>query len=220
MIKKYLIVGLPRTGTTSFCVAALQSGYRTAHTAYTSQALIDAEVIADTPVFCDYKKLIQLFPNCEIVLLQRQASHWLPSIKKLLTRMSKNLISNSGGFNDTIKRCYFSVFEGLNESNIHDDAFLLASYENHQKAVITYCLENNIILHEVDIAQLNTQRMSTILPAKIKTERLQFPHLNRSGKVTAWNDIKHTLKVESTNAGKVDPDESLYKKVQSELCLN
>lgn len=220
MMKKYLIVGLPRTGTTSFCAAALQLGYRTAHTAYTVKALIDAEVIADTPVFCDYQELVRLFPKSEIVLLQRETSRWLPSVKQLLFRMSKNLFSTSGGFNDTIKRCYLTVFEGLSENNFDDDAFLSTCYNRHREAVVTFCLNNNVALHHVDIDTLSIPALNTIMPAKTASDSLCFPHLNRSGKVTAWNDIRHELKVESTNAGKVDPDASLYTKLQSELCLN
>ncbi|MEM7388342.1 MAG: sulfotransferase, partial [Pseudomonadota bacterium] len=49
MSSKIFIIGLPRTGTTSICNSFLQLGYKTAHTAYTQQAITTADVIADTP---------------------------------------------------------------------------------------------------------------------------------------------------------------------------
>jgi len=57
MSSKIFIIGLPRTGTTSICNSFLQLGYKTAHTAYTQQAIITADVIADTPVFSEYALL-------------------------------------------------------------------------------------------------------------------------------------------------------------------
>ena len=41
---KILVTGLPRTGTTSVCIAALHLGVKTAHTAYTREALGQAQL--------------------------------------------------------------------------------------------------------------------------------------------------------------------------------
>lgn len=214
------MVGLPRSGTTSFCVAALDLGYRTAHTAYTANSLIEAEVIADTPVFCDYPELFSCFPDSEIILLTRQPCDWLPSIKQLLQRMSKNLFSSTGGFNDTIKRSYLSVFNELNDANLADDEFLLSRYEQHANAVRHFCLKNFVVLHEIEIESLCYETLSNVLPVRTENNNLSFPHLNKNGKVTAWNDVKHPLKIESTKLGKVDPDHRLYQNLKRELCLN
>jgi len=54
---KIWIIGLPRTATTSVCVAMLDLGYKTAHTSYTKTCFKHAQVIADTPIFCDYQQL-------------------------------------------------------------------------------------------------------------------------------------------------------------------
>lgn len=219
-MKKYFVVGLPRTGTTSVCVAALAFGYRTAHTAYTTRALVDAQCIADTPVFCDYPALLTLFPKSEVILLNRNMELWLPSIKRLLSRMSKNLFTQTGGFNDTIKRSYLTVFDGLNENNLNDDDYLRRCYDNHQTSVRNYCEEQGVTLHEVDIETLCLNKLSIIMPPLVDLTLSAFPHVNMQGKVTAWNDIRHELKIESTNLGKVDPDLSLYKNLRSNLCLN
>lgn len=219
-MKKYFVVGLPRTGTTSLCVAALSLGYRTAHTAYTGKTLLDAQCIADTPVFCDYPRLLSLFPKSEVILLNRSSEEWLPSIKRLLNRMSKNLFSQTGGFNDTIKRCYLTVFDGLNESNLNNDDFLKACYENHQTLVKNYCKEQGVPLHLVDIETLTMAQLKAIMPALSDQPISCFPHINKQGKVTAWNDVRHELKIESTNLGKVEPDLTLYEILRSDLCLN
>ena len=78
--QKIFIIGLPRTATTSVCVAMLELGFKTAHTAYTNQAMNDAQVIADTPVFCDYQLLDKTYPNAKFIYLTREFSSWLPSI--------------------------------------------------------------------------------------------------------------------------------------------
>ena len=50
-MQKIFIIGLPRTGTTSVCVAMLELGFYVAHTAYTDRSFTEAQVIADTPIF-------------------------------------------------------------------------------------------------------------------------------------------------------------------------
>ncbi|MFQ3195483.1 MAG: hypothetical protein ACI9N3_002317, partial [Colwellia sp.] len=52
---KIFIIGLPRSGTTSICAAMLELGYTVAHTAYTQKTFDQAQVIADTPIFADFK---------------------------------------------------------------------------------------------------------------------------------------------------------------------
>jgi hypothetical protein len=55
--EKIFIIGLPRSGTTSICSVMLELGYSVAHTAYTQKTFDNAQVIADTPIFADYKQL-------------------------------------------------------------------------------------------------------------------------------------------------------------------
>jgi hypothetical protein len=47
------------------------------------------------------------------------------------------------------------------------------------------------------------------------TEITDMPKLNVNGKVTAWNDLKHPLKVSSTRMGKVDKDADLLTFMQA-----
>ncbi|OCQ23155.1 hypothetical protein A7985_04175 [Pseudoalteromonas luteoviolacea] len=207
MNEKYFVLGLPRTGTTSLCVASLDIGLKTAHTAYTQNTIKNAQLIADTPVFNDYEKLYQLFPNAQFIYLEREMSLWLPSIRRLLTRMLPNLIERGGGFNETLKRCFFSTFPELNADKIEDDDYLITCYYSHKVKVTEFLNKtgaNNLFVN------LANPESNKLLAEFMNVPQINIPHLNKKGKVTAWNEIRHPLKVESTRIGKVDKDALLY----------
>jgi hypothetical protein len=210
MNDKVFIVGLPRTGTTSVCVAALHLGFRTAHTAYTRNTFKNAQVIADTPVFNDYQTLSHIYPNSRFIYLERDLQLWLPSISQLLQRMSTNLLREDGGFNDTIKRCFLNTFNGLNTQLTGDYEYLTACYECHKSKALRFFEQNALDYLSLDISApqaLNT--LSTFLFAD-SLNLDSMPYTNKGGKVTAWNEIRHPLKVSSTRNGKVDKDSQLY----------
>jgi hypothetical protein len=210
-MSKIFIIGLPRTGTTSVCVACLNLGYKTAHTAYTRNTFRDAQVIADTPIFNDYKRLSMLYPDAKYIYLDRELSLWLPSIAQLLTRMSSNLLSEKGGFNDTIKRCYLETFSGLNIHNVSDYAFLSQCYQSHKNNVMKFFESRQVDYLILNLAHTGSiQALASFL--KVNCD-IPMPFLNKKGKVTAWNTIQNPLKVASTRQGKVDKDEVLLKPV-------
>ncbi|QTH71666.1 sulfotransferase [Pseudoalteromonas xiamenensis] len=209
--KKTLIVGLPRTGTTSLCALTLQLGYKTAHTAYTQKTFLEAEVIADTPIFCDYGKLATYFENTQLILLQREQTEWAISVSTLLKRMAKNLLSQQGGFNDTIKRAYFEIFPELTFELISDLNYLVECYEKHQREVFKFANLNNLPLLTLNVQTDGINRLTEFLPNKTSQHINAFPHLNQNGKVTAWKDVNHPLKIESTNLGKAEKDSLLYQ---------
>jgi hypothetical protein len=151
-INKIFIIGLPRTATTSVCLALLGLGFKTAHNAYTQHAFTEAKVLADTPIFCDYQTLDKHFPNSKFIYLTREASLWLPSIKQLLQRMIVNLQRSDGGFNPYLKRCYSEVFSPLSLTNIAKDEFLLACYERHQQGVFDYFHQREEDLLTLDVS--------------------------------------------------------------------
>ena len=216
---KVFVVGLPRTGTTSFCAAMLEMGFSVAHTAYTKSAFQQAQVIADTPIFCDFQHLSFSYPNAKFVYLNRALEKWLPSIKQLLNRMYSNVVREDGGFNPHIKRCYQSVFSPFTLENINNDEFLSRCYLAHKHLIIEHfssarqpsinsAKENNAHrLLELNISDSDAiSRLQEFL--SIPPSEVRFSHLNIGGKVTAWKDIKHPLKVESTNNGRID--KSIY----------
>lgn len=208
-MKKIFIIGLPRTGTTSVCAACMELGFKTAHTAYTQKTFKQAQVIADTPIFNDYQRLASIYPDAKFIYLDRVMSQWLPSISQLLARMSANLFTDKGGFNDTIKRCYLNTFLNLNSDRVNDYQYLESCYNKHKSTALNFFLEQgleHLVLNLDD--QMALKKLARFLDVEHAGE-IAMPCLNKKGKVTAWNDIRHSLKVSSTRNGKVDKDELL-----------
>ncbi|ASP48863.1 sulfotransferase family protein [Cognaticolwellia beringensis] len=204
MMTKVFIIGLPRTGTTSVCAAMLELGFRVAHTAYTDRSFVEAQVIADTPIFCDYQLLDKAYPDAKFIYLTRTMDKWLPSIQQLLARMHSNLIRDDGGFNPIIKRCYQEIFAPYNLENIHNIEFLAQCYQQHERQVRAYFQDRENDLLSIDISDSHSYTELLCFLGKDKeTKGLNFKKLNVGGKVTAWKDIKNKLKVDSTNKGRV-----------------
>jgi hypothetical protein len=205
-INKIFIIGLPRTATTSVCLAMMGLGFKTAHNAYTQNAFCEAKVLADTPIFCDYKTLDQHFPNSKFIYLTREPSLWVPSIKQLLQRMIVNLQRGDGGFNPYLKRCYSEIFSPLSVQNINDDEFLLSCYQRHQQGVINYFQQRHQDLITLDVSEKDSyQKLLTFLRMEqLDVNKRGFKHINIGGKVKAWQDINNILKIESTNKGRID----------------
>lgn len=205
---KIFIIGLPRTATTSLCLAFLELGYKTAHTAYTYSSFKQAQVIADTPIFSDYQQLDEIYPNSLFIYLERDLATWLPSIKQLLNRMAGNLLRTDGGFNPIIKRCFSQTFAPFTPDNIQTDDFLTQCYLSHQSQVLSYFKHKQHHLLRLNIAKPDSYQQllhflqQHQLPAE--SPATGFTAINIAGKVTAWNQIKHPLKVASTRSGKID----------------
>ena len=204
--EKIFIIGLPRTATTSVCLAMLEQGFKTAHNAYTENAFSKAQVLADTPVFCDYQKLDKHFVNSKFIYLTRTAEKWLPSIKQLLQRMYVNLQRTDGGFNPHLKRCYNEIFSPLNEDNLNSDAFLLSCYQRHQQGVEAYFSGREQDLLTIDVSEDDSyaKLLSFLNIDSANAREGGFKQINIGGKVKAWQDLNNALKVESTNKGRID----------------
>lgn len=204
-MKKIFIIGLPRTGTTSVCAAMLDLGFKVAHTAYTERSFSEAQVIADTPAFCDYQRLDKAYPEAKFIYLTRAMDKWLPSIKQLLNRMHINLEREDGGFNPIIKRCYKATFNPYNLDNINSFEFLTQCYQQHEQQVQQYFKNRASQLLAIDVSAEHSyaELLDFLNIDKNKVDNVSFAKLNVGGKVTAWKDIKNTLKVDSTNKGRV-----------------
>lgn len=200
-LNKVFIIGLPRTGTTSICKKCLDFGFHVAHTAYTDNTFELATVLADTPIFADYQALDNAYPNSKFVLLERELSDWLPSIKQLLQRMYTNVTRTDGGFNPIIKRCYQQIFSPFTFENISDNDFLTQAYVKHHQAVLHYFKHQPNKLLCINVQHKNAAKALTKF-LSIDTSTAPFEHLNKGGKVTAWKDIEHPKKVASTRKGK------------------
>jgi hypothetical protein len=200
MEAKIFIIGLPRTGTTSICAALLKLGFRVAHTAYSQKCLTTAQVIADTPVFSDYQQLAQQFPQAKFIYLTRDLDLWIPSIRQLLQRMYKNIVRNDGGFNPVLKRCYQKTFSPFTLENFAKDDFLIQCYQRHQTEIENFFADKTEKLLSFDISKANSyQSMCNFLQVipNASNAKTQFEKINTGGKITAWNKIKHPLKIDS-----------------------
>ncbi|WP_448213424.1 sulfotransferase [Colwellia sp. MEBiC06753] len=203
--KKIWIIGLPRTATTSVCQAMLGLGYKTAHTCYTQTCLNQAQVIADTPIFYDYPIFDQRFAGSKFINLTRELTNWLPSIRQLLLRMHTNLQREDGGFNPYLKRCFNEVFKPLTLANIQSDDFLKHCYQRHQDAVQLYFTNRPNDLLTIDVSDDGSfNQLLKFLEISPPINHAGFLPINMGGKVTAWNEIKHPLKIASTRDGKID----------------
>jgi len=203
---KVFVIGLPRTGTTSMCSTLLSLNYKVAHTAYTQATFEQANAIADTPIFNDYKELYEHYPDSQFIYLTRDAEKWIPSIKQLLLRMYNNVVRDDGGFNPIIKRCYTTIFSPFTVENINNDDFLLSCYNKHLTATTDFFKQQNFPVLFIDISKKDDyQRLLSFLNKDNIDEKisgLSFPVLNQGGKVTAWKDLKHPNKIESTKNGR------------------
>ncbi|ODA30613.1 sulfotransferase [Veronia pacifica] len=180
-MSKVFIVGLPRTGTTSLCKACIDLGFSTAHTAYTVETIVNAEVVADTPVFNDYMLLHRKYPDARFIYLERPLAVWLPSISRLLSRMADNLFSEHGGFNDTIKRCFFNTFQGLTTDKIDDFEFLETCYQQHRRQALHYFQQNKTNYICLDIADADCHDLLCQF-LNVPLQHRRMPRLNVTGK--------------------------------------
>jgi len=198
---KIFIIGLPRTGTTSICASLLKLGYRVAHTAYTRRCMCDAQVIADTPIFCDYQTLAEQYPNAKFIYLIRDLTLWLPSIRQLLQRMHKNITRKDGGFNPILKRCYQSVFAPFTLDKFSQDEFLIKCYQQHYQIAVNFFVNRKTDLLIIDISEKDSfHQMLTYLNVHdlaLVNKINNFERMNIRGKITAWNKIKDNNKIDS-----------------------
>ena len=197
---KIFIIGLPRTGTTSLCALMLDLGYKTAHTAFTRYSFYEAEVIADTPVYCDYRQLDVLFPGSKFIYLDRAESQWLPSISRLLVRMAPRL-ARKDGFHPVMQRCFNTVFSPLTIDSAQDEVHLSFCYRRHREQVLDYFCQQPHRLLSVDIVSPNAlPSLQAFLGLPLSEQAM--PHLNQGKKIAQWQRIDHPNKVGSNLSGR------------------
>lgn len=199
-MNKLFVIGLPRTGTTSVCAALLNHDFKVAHTALTKQAFALADVVADTPCFCDYPQLDRLFPDSRFVYLQRDTEEWIPSIQMLLTKIM-NHRQNDKHLHPVIQRCFDTCFGILSTENPLDKQHLVQCYQTHQQQIKEHFAHRNDLL-SIDISHQNSLNQLLNFLGK-PGENKVFPQLNTGRMITAWKDIKHPNKV---NANAIGPE--------------
>lgn len=199
-MNKLFIIGLPRTGTTSISVALLDYGFNVAHTAYTKRAFELADVISDSPVFCDYQHLDRLFPGSKFVYLERDLSLWVPSMQMLINKMAASLDLKTGVFNPVLKRTFNETFKLSTTATPDDAQHLIECYQRHNHAVHHYFKGRNDLL-SIDVSKENSLSELLAFIGVTTDELMSFPHLNVGKQVASWKEYKHPNKVNSNAAG-------------------
>lgn len=217
-MSKIIVVGLPRTGTTSVSVALLEMGFLVAHMGFTKKAFEVAEAITDAPCFSDYMYLDKLFPGSKFVYLSRDLDKWVPSMTMLLGKMAPHLDAEKGRFNPIMKRSFHHTFSA-NLPLTSDE--LIECYTRHKKEVFDYFKDANKNSNDflsIDVSEPGslTQLKQFLLPELlarnlISTEQKNhlntaktsedFPVLNVGRSVAGWHEYKHPNKVNSNLAG-------------------
>lgn len=196
-MKKIFIIGLPRTGTSSVCATLLDMGYKVAHCANTMRSIEAADVIGDTPAYCDYKKLDKKYPGSKFIYLDREIEKWLPSIKYLLHRMHPGLTASTDGFHPTVKRCYRNIFKQLDCATLFSDSHLTSCYTLHKHKVFKYFSDRKSDFLAIDISEDGSHRkMQSFLGVDCTSE--SFPTLNSNGQIISWHMLQHKNKVPDT----------------------
>ncbi|RBW45710.1 sulfotransferase family protein [Psychromonas sp. B3M02] len=198
-MSKIFIIGLPRTGTTSISVAFLNLGYKVAHTAFTKQSFVLADVVTDCPCFSDYQQLDKLFPGARFVYLTRDLTNWLPSVQGLLKKMLPKLDTNTGDFSPVLKRSFNETFD-LTSPDLLNEQHLIDCYQTHQQQVLSYFAGRTNFL-SIDISETNSySQLCEFLTIPHALEDT-FPHVNKGQQVAHWKAVKHSNKISSFCAG-------------------
>ncbi len=193
-MSKIFIIGLPRTGTTSACVSLLDLNFKVAHCAVTEGSLLAADVIGDTPAYCDYKALDKRFPDSRFIYLERSLDSWIPSIKTLFENMINGLLVPQGGFPPAVKRCYKEVFSPLTVSSSQSNEHLKSCYLKHKKNLLEYFKNRKEDFLSIDISQPDAyQEMVSFL--NVNTTNTHFKKMNAGGQIVSWRELQHKNKI-------------------------
>jgi hypothetical protein len=195
------IVGLPRTGTTSLCADFLDLGYRVAHTAYTQATIHRAQVLADTPIFADYRELSEINKPDAWIYLHRDERAWAESMATLIGKVCSR---PSDKYPTVFWRAWERVF-GPREhlASLSTDA-LIQCFEQHKNDVIDAAGALNIPLWQWQLGEVTDQTISVAQALNNPVGELTMvqtnQHLNQD-RIFAWNEIDHVNKVASNLRG-------------------
>ena len=199
-MSKIIIIGLPRTGTTSISVCLLEAGFKVAHTAFTKETFYLADVISDAPCFSDFKQLDQLFPHSTFIYLEREITSWVPSIQRLLSKMAPHLEAKAGHFSPVLKRSFMDTFN-TDCTQLLSDEHLINCYQQHQQGVKDYFRGRTDLL-SIDLSKKESfQQLCDFLSLPFISGQI-FPHLNKGTQVSKWKSYKHPNKINSYSAGR------------------
>lgn len=198
---RIFIVGLPRTGTTSLCADFLGLDYRVAHTAYTRATIERAQVLADTPIFADYRELSEIKKPDAWIYLQRDEHAWAQSMATLISKVCSRPHDK---YSPVFWRAWERVFGPRKQLATLTTEALIQRFEQHRYDVIDAARALAIPLWQWQLGGVTDQAISVAEALSNQVEELTVvqtgQHLNRN-RVFAWNEINHANKVASNLRG-------------------
>ena len=223
---KIIVVGLPRTGTTSLCRELLDLNYRVAHTAYSQASCEAATVIADTPAYADFNELNQVWSPDVWLYLHRPLAQWLVSIRFLIEQLANQPRNR---LPPLFWRCWQRVF-GEFDRDISDQQlqhiyfrhqdWVRQSAEINQQQLLSVRLidsttnltiESKSDLINVDSLPAEDNNSETPISTKLgdllqhepseNIYPITSPYCLNQGRVAAWVSLKHRNKIPSQLRG-------------------
>lgn len=169
-------IGLPRTGTTTFCKAVQMLGYEKVKHNPRFEHLQDLEAASDAGCVLYYKYLDYKYPNSKFVLALRDLDSWIDSAEFIYTK-----------YPATDKDIAIVRRMHIYESVTFDRAKFIDAYHRHHEDVRRYFKDRPNDLLEMSIVDGDGwEKLCPFLNLPVPTE--PFPHNNK--RTDAYPDPK------------------------------
>jgi len=188
---KIFCIGLPRTGTTTLSIELTKMGYKTCHCVFDPKQYRIADAFADTPIFADYKKLDQEFPNSKFIYLERDIDSWLESFTRIYSKFINNLRQPTTKEQKSTRISYRKIFGGIHM----EPTKLREAFIRHYIEVNGYFDGRDDFL-SINIANPYGRRKLAAFLNQDETIA-SFPYINQGNQGDAWNLYGHPNKISS-----------------------
>ena len=158
-------IGLPRTGTTTFCSALSILGYTNILHDPGFHQLKNLDAASDSCVAINYKYLDYVFPKSKFVLTIRHPNDWLSSIEYIINKVNPS--------HERIRR-RLTLYDTVD----FDEEKFLNAYHRHHLEVRKYFEDKPNKLLEIDFSEGNCwNKICSFLELPIPN--CNFPHDNK-----------------------------------------
>lgn len=161
-------IGLPRTGTTTFCSALKILGYTNIKHDPIFEELKNLDAASDSCVAINYKYLDYVFPKSKFILTTRHPDDWLQSIEYIINKVNPN--------HERIRR-RLTLYDTVD----FDEVKFLKAYNRHILEVREYFGDNPNKLLEMDFSKGDGWDMLCQF-LELPIPNCPFPHENRRRK--------------------------------------
>lgn len=160
-------IGLPRTGTKTFCKAIKLLGYKRVKHNPRFEHLVDLDAASDAGCVIYYKYLDYKYPNSKFVLCTRDLETWLASAEFIYTKYPSTNVDIA-----ILRRML------MYESVTFDREKFVVAYHRYHEDVRRYFKDRPNDLLEMNITEGDGwEKLCPFL--EIPVPEVPFPHLNR-----------------------------------------